>query len=133
MYNIYWGSRCVPVVVGRNDRNVGGRLLLVNDIDSEADAQAKFPQAGSASNLPVDSDLDDASGGGPGTDTNTDSGRYLLLIHYLFITYSLLIRDLFILNEAVARVFKRLTDRLQGVVANTSFMTIAPEFSAHFF
>ncbi len=40
-----------------------------------------------------------------------------------------------ILNEAVPRVFKRLADRLQGVVANTSFMTTAPElvFSAHFF
>ncbi len=88
----------VPVVVGRTDRNVEGRRLLVNDIDSEADAPAKLPQAGSASNLPVDSDLDDAGGGGPGTDPNTNSGRYLLRIHYfkLFINYSLLVRDLFI-------------------------------------
>jgi hypothetical protein len=35
-------------------------------------------------------------------------------------------------NEAVARVFKRLADRLQGVVTDTSMMTITPEFSAHF-
>ncbi len=35
-------------------------------------------------------------------------------------------------NEAVARVFKRLSDRLQGVVTDTSMMTITPEFSAHF-
>ena len=38
----------VPVVVGRNDRNVGGtRRLLVDDIDSEADAPANLPQANS--------------------------------------------------------------------------------------
>ncbi len=30
-------------------------------------------------------------------------------------------------NEAVARVFKRLADRLQGVVTNTFMMTITPE------
>ena len=35
-------------------------------------------------------------------------------------------------NEAVARVFKRIADRLQGVVTDTSMMTITPEFSAHF-
>ena len=35
-------------------------------------------------------------------------------------------------NEAVARVFRRLADRLQGVVTDTSMMTITPEFSAHF-
>ena len=35
-------------------------------------------------------------------------------------------------NEAVARVFKRLADRLQGVVADTSMMTISPEYAAHF-
>ena len=35
-------------------------------------------------------------------------------------------------NEAVARVFKRLADRLQEVVTDTSMMTITPEFSAHF-
>jgi hypothetical protein len=35
-------------------------------------------------------------------------------------------------NEAVARVFKRLADRLQGVVTDTSMMTITLEFSAHF-
>ena len=35
----------VPVVVGRNDRNVGGtRRLLVDDIDSEADAPANLPR-----------------------------------------------------------------------------------------
>ena len=37
-----------------------------------------------------------------------------------------------ILNKAVARVFKRLAGRLQGVVTDTSMMTITPEFSAHF-
>ena len=71
----------MPVIVGRNDRNVGGRRLLVDDIDSEADAQANLPRVGSASNLRVDSDLDDAGGG---TDPESDSGRYSLLIHYLF-------------------------------------------------
>jgi hypothetical protein len=77
----------VPVVVGRNDRNVGGtRRLLVDDIDSEADAPANLPRVGSASNLPVDSDLDDAGGGCPGTDPESDSGRYSLLIHYLFVS-----------------------------------------------
>jgi hypothetical protein len=37
-------------------------------------------------------------------------------------------------TEAVARVFKRLADILQGVatVTNTSMMTITPELSAHF-
>ncbi len=35
-------------------------------------------------------------------------------------------------NESVARVFKRLADRLQGVVSNTSTVTIAPEYAAHF-
>ena len=35
-------------------------------------------------------------------------------------------------NEAVARVFRRLADRLQGVVTDTSMMTITPEFAAHF-
>ncbi len=35
-------------------------------------------------------------------------------------------------NEAVARVFRRLADRLQGVVADTSMMTISPEYAAHF-
>ena len=35
-------------------------------------------------------------------------------------------------NEAVARVFKRIADRLQGMVTDTSMMTITPEFSAHF-
>ena len=50
----------VPVIVGRNDRNVGGRRH--NDIDSEADANLLEVRAGSVSNLPVDSD--DAGGGG---------------------------------------------------------------------
>ena len=35
-------------------------------------------------------------------------------------------------NEAVALVFKRLADRLQGVVSDTSTMTITPEYAAHF-
>jgi hypothetical protein len=39
-------------------------------------------------------------------------------------------------NEALARVFRRLADRLQGVVTDTSMMTITreftPEFAAHF-
>ena len=35
-------------------------------------------------------------------------------------------------NEAVARVFKRLADRLQGVVTDTSTVTITPEYDAHF-
>jgi hypothetical protein len=35
-------------------------------------------------------------------------------------------------NEAVARVFKRLADRLQGVVSDTSMITITPEYAAHF-
>jgi hypothetical protein len=32
-------------------------------------------------------------------------------------------------NEAVARVFKRLADRLQGVVSDTSTKTITPEYN----
>ena len=81
-------AKRVSVVIGRNDRNVGGRRLLVGDIDSdsEADAQANLPQAGSISNLPDDSDLDDAGGGGPETDPSWTQVN----IHYLFIvTYSL--------------------------------------------
>jgi hypothetical protein len=35
-------------------------------------------------------------------------------------------------NESVARVFRRLADRLQGVVADTSMMTISSEYAAHF-
>ena len=35
-------------------------------------------------------------------------------------------------NEAVARVFRRLADRMQGVVADTSMMTVSPEYAAHF-
>jgi hypothetical protein len=35
-------------------------------------------------------------------------------------------------NEAVARVFKRLADRPQGVVSDTSTVTITPEHAAHF-
>ena len=61
---------------------------------------------GCISNLPVDSDLDDAGGGGPETEPESDSGRYSLLIHrdlfisihglfisilYLTMAYSLLI------------------------------------------
>jgi hypothetical protein len=35
-------------------------------------------------------------------------------------------------NEAVARVFRSLADRLQAVVADTSMMTISPEYAAYF-
>ena len=35
-------------------------------------------------------------------------------------------------NEAVARVFRSLADRLQGVLADTSMMTILPDYTAHF-
>jgi hypothetical protein len=35
-------------------------------------------------------------------------------------------------NEAVARVFKRLADRLQSVVSDTSTITITLEYAAHF-
>jgi hypothetical protein len=35
-------------------------------------------------------------------------------------------------TEAVARVFKRLAARLQGVVSDTSTITITPEYAAHF-
>jgi hypothetical protein len=35
-------------------------------------------------------------------------------------------------NESVARVFRRLADRLQGVVADTSMMMISPEYAAYF-
>jgi hypothetical protein len=35
-------------------------------------------------------------------------------------------------NEAITRVFKRLADRLQGVVTDISMITINAEFSAHF-
>ena len=52
----------VPVIVGRNDRNAGGRQQNGDDIDSEADANLLEVRAGSVSNLPVDSD--DAGGGG---------------------------------------------------------------------
>ena len=38
----------------------------------------------------------------------------------------------FMSNEAMARVFWRLANRLQGVVADTSMMTISPEYAAHF-
>ena len=46
----------VPVILGRNDRNVGGRRQNVDDIDSEADPPANL--------LPADSDSNDAGGGG---------------------------------------------------------------------
>jgi hypothetical protein len=35
-------------------------------------------------------------------------------------------------NEAVARVFRSLADRLQAVVADTLMITISPEYAAHF-
>ena len=35
-------------------------------------------------------------------------------------------------NEALARVFRRLADRLQGVVTDTSMMTITPDFAPTF-
>ena len=64
----------MPVIVGRNDRNVGGRRQ--NDIDSEADANLLEVRAGSVSNLPADSD--DAGGGG-----ELDSGYISIDIHVL--------------------------------------------------
>ena len=53
----------VPIIVGRNDRNVGGRRQVV---DIEADVVANLPPSQDA-NLPVDSDSDseDAGGGSP--------------------------------------------------------------------
>ena len=35
-------------------------------------------------------------------------------------------------SEALARGFKRLADRVQGVVSDTSMITISLDFSAHF-
>ena len=35
-------------------------------------------------------------------------------------------------NEAAARVFPRLADRMQGVAADTSVLAISPEYAAHF-
>ena len=43
-----------------------------------------------------------------------------------------LVKPLITSNEAVARVFRRLADRLQGVVADTSTMTISTDYTAHF-
>jgi hypothetical protein len=37
-----------------------------------------------------------------------------------------------VFNDAVARVFKHLADRLLGVVSDKSTLTIAPEYAAHF-
>ena len=57
----------VPVIVGRNDRNVGGRRQNVDDIDSEADPPANL--------LPVDSESDsNDTGGGGDSDSESDSG-----------------------------------------------------------
>ena len=36
----------------------------------------------------------------------------------------------FMSNEAMARVFRRLADRFQGVVTDTSMMTISPNYAA---
>jgi hypothetical protein len=41
-------------------------------------------------------------------------------------------KHLIVSNEAVARVFRRLAYRLQGVVADTSMMTISTDYAAHF-
>jgi hypothetical protein len=41
-------------------------------------------------------------------------------------------KHLLVSNEAVAPVFKRLADRLQGVVSDTYTVTITPEYDAHF-
>ena len=68
----------VPVIVGRNDRNVGGRRQNVDDIDSEADPPANL--------LPADSDSDDAGGGGD-SDSELDSGYISMHIHVLITTY----------------------------------------------
>ncbi len=35
-------------------------------------------------------------------------------------------------NEAVVRVFKRLADRLLGVVSDTCMITVTPEYEADF-
>ena len=55
----------VPVIVGRNDRNVGGRRQNVDDIDLEADPPANL--------VPADSDSNDAGGGGD-SDSKSVSG-----------------------------------------------------------
>ena len=64
----------VPVIVGRNARNVGGRRQNVDDIDLEADAPANL--------LPVDSDSNDAGGGGD-SDSKLDSCYISIHIHVL--------------------------------------------------
>ena len=58
----------VPIIVGRNDRNVGGRRQVV---DIEADAVANLPPSQDA-NLPVDSDSDLLAGGGSPSVTGID-------------------------------------------------------------
>ncbi len=63
----------VPVIVGKNDRNVGGRRQNVDDVDSEADPPENLP--------PADSDSNDAGGGGD-SDSKSDSGYISMHIHY---------------------------------------------------
>ena len=58
----------VPVILGRNDRNVGGRRQNVDDIVSEADPP------GPANLLPADSKSDsNDTGGGGDSDSESDS------------------------------------------------------------
>ena len=68
----------VPVIVGRNDRNVGGRRQNVDDIDLEADPPANL--------VPADSDSNDA-GGGADSDSESGSGYISMHIHVLITTY----------------------------------------------
>ncbi len=71
----------VPVILGRNDRNVGGRRQNVDDIDSEADQPANL--------LPADSDSNNACGGGD-SDSKSDSGPvsgYISMHIHVLINY----------------------------------------------
>ena len=71
----------VPIIVGRNDRHVGGRRQLEQ---VEADVPASLPRAGSVSNLPVDTDSEDAGDGDLRlADAESDSGYISLYIHII--------------------------------------------------
>ena len=76
----------VPVILGRNDRNVGGRRQNVDDIDPP----------GPANLLPADSESDsNDTGGGGDSDSESDSGY--LSLHILRYPYiSLYLSDVFI-------------------------------------
>ena len=74
----------VPIIVGRNDRNVGGRRQLEQ---VEADVPASLPRAGSVSNLPVDTNSEDAGDGDLRlADAESDSG-YISLYIYMISLY----------------------------------------------